>query len=252
MTAFLVRQLGLVILFVPIVHLALFRPAWLRRPAVVLAAVAPIPTTIAAWWWMRRAVGVSWKMAELSSMAAPRLSPRWWLAADAWDEVLRLVLHLLVSTGLVLAPLTIAALVVKRHPAVRSTAVTAALIAALLITLGRLPDPLHRGQVLAATELGLGRSLIQGADDALPRFSTTMTAVISSVSFMSGAVAIGAVLLAKRNVVGQLLITSLLAHLGAGVVGVLIHDRYYLPLLPALIFGLVRLIPSWRWAVVVG
>src|SRR5262245_32328265 len=64
MAAFLVRQLGLVVLFVPIVQLVL-RSSLRGRPAVLLAAVAPIPVTIAAWWWIRNTAGVSWKMAEL-------------------------------------------------------------------------------------------------------------------------------------------------------------------------------------------
>src|SRR5262245_8979424 len=246
MAAFLVRQLGLVVLFVPIVYLVL-RPSRLWRPAVLLAAVAPIPLTLAAWWWIRSTAGVSWKMAELSSIAATRLSPGWWLTSNAWAEALRLVLHFLVSTGLVLAPLTAVALVVARHRSVRWTAVAAALLATVLVTLGHLPDPLQPGQVLGAAELGLGRALVRRAADPLPRFSTTMTAVISSVSFVSGAVAIGATFLARHNVVGRLLITSVLAHVGAGAVAVLIHDRYYLPLFPALIFGLVRLLPSRKW-----
>jgi hypothetical protein len=248
--AFLVRQIGLVVLFVPVVQLALFRPPLLRRPAVLLAAAAPIPVTMAVWWEIRHGAGVSWKMAELSSIAATRLSPGWWLTSSARDEALRLGLHLLVSTGLVLAPLTIVVLVAGRHPALRWTAVAAALVAAGLVAAGRLPDPLQPGQVLGATELGLGRALIRRATDPLPRLSTTLTAVLSSVSFVSGAVAIGATALARHNVVGRLLITSLLAHVGAGAVAVLIHDRYYLPLLPALIFALVRLIPTRRWAVV--
>src|SRR5262245_3854109 len=83
MAAFLVRQLGLVVLFVPIVHIVL-RPALRRRPALWLAAAIPLVVTIAAWGWIRHAVGVSWKMAELSSVAATRLAPGWWLTPDAW------------------------------------------------------------------------------------------------------------------------------------------------------------------------
>ncbi len=250
--AFLVRQVGLVVLFVPVVHLMLSRPALLRRPAVLLAAAIPIPLTIAAWWGMQRVVGVSWKYAEMSSIVATRVSPARWLTSDAWGEAFMLVLHLLVSTGLVLAPLTMVALAATRHRAVRWTAIAAAVAAAALVAVGRLPDPLHSGQVLSAAELGLSRSLIRRAADPWPPFSTTIIAVISSASFVSGAVAVGATALAGRNRVGGLLITSMLAHVGAAAVALLIHDRYYLPLLPALIFGLVRVIPSRTWMVVAG
>jgi len=79
-----------------------------------------------------------------------------------------------------------------------------------------------------------------------------MIAAISTASFVSGAVAAGATALAARNDVGRLLIVSMVSHLAAGAVAVLIHDRYYLPLLPALIFGLVRLLSSRAWTVVAG
>jgi hypothetical protein len=252
MAAFLVRQLGLVVLFVPVAYLVLFRPALLRRVAVVLVAVAPIPIAIAVWWGIRNALGVSWKYAEMNSIVAARLSPAWWLTSAAWDEAFTLVLHLLVSTGLVLAPLTIAALAARRRGILLWIALAAGVAASGLIAVGRLPDPLHPGQVLSATELGLNRSLIRRASDPLPPLSTTMIAVISTASFMSGAVAVGATALAGRNAVGRLLIVSLLGHLGAAAVAVLIHDRYYLPLLPALIFGPVRLISSRTWTVVAG
>src|SRR5262245_60474979 len=252
MAAFLVRQLGLVVLFVPVAYLVLFRPALLRRRAVVLVAVSPISFAIAAWWGIRHTLGVSWKYAEMNSIVVARLAPAWWLTSAAWDEAFTLVLHLLVSAGLVLAPVTIAALVAPRRGILFLIAIAAGVAATGLLALGRLPDPLHPGQVLSATELGLNRSLLRRASDPSPPFSTTLIAVISAASFTSGAVAVGATALAGRNAVGQLLILSMLGHLGAGAVAVLIHDRYYLPLLPALIFGSVRLPSSRTWTVVAG
>jgi hypothetical protein len=252
MAAFLVRQLGLVVLFVPVAYLVLFRRPLLRRRAVALVAVAPILLATAAWWGIRTTLGVSWKYAEMNSIVAARLVPGWWLTAAAWVEALTLVLHLLVSTGLVLAPLTITALVATRRGILLGIAIAAGMAAIGLTAAGILPDPLHAGQVMSATELGLNRSLIGRGSDPSPPFSTTMIAVISTASFMSGAVAVGATALAARSAVGRLLILSLLGHLAAGAVAVLIHDRYYLPLLPALIFGLVRLLPGRTWTLLAG
>jgi hypothetical protein len=249
--AFLVRQLGAVLLLVPLVHLALAGRTFGRQPAVLIATAAPLPIVLALWWGLRASLGVPTKYAQLSSEAAARVSPAWWLGSPAWGEAGTLIAHVLVSVGLVLAPLTLVVLTARRRGAVGWAAVGAGVVAVALAAAGRLPDPLHPGQFLSATELGLGHLLITSAERPWP-LSTAATALVSVGAFVSGVVAVTATALAGREAVGTMLVTASLGHLAAGAVAALIHDRYYLPLLPALLFGLVRLLPGLTATAVAG
>ncbi len=238
--AFLIRQLGAGLALVPLVSLLVARicrgegrpPPWPQ----ILCLVFPFLGIGLTLWWITAVHGAT--RVYLEKVNSLHYIP----AISGWvyfNELVRTLVHL----GLVLGPLTIGTLGRTSKGTLGWAAGVVVVAIGIYLWQGQeLPTPL--GVILSADELGLSRSLIAGQVESrqLPLWSQAALLGVSLVSATAIVAALGDGIRRWSHWVngpGTVLLTHSILQFVLMEVLWLYYDRYYLPLLPALVALLV-------------
>ena len=237
--SFLIRQIGALLPLTPMAVLPGSRRAALARD-VLVGGVLPLAMIGLGWWWIRSALG-------LTSVYVATESLRFLLSGQAlwprsWPIYAVGMLHCLLHVGLFLAPLALCTL--RRTPRkslIWSAAIVTTLVILSVVQDGRLPRLLEHGAILSLNELGASRDLIHGTAGvralALPAMITVVGIVLVSAVVL---LARFAEALRSTRLDARIVDFNTLFQFAAVEALWLYYDRYYLPLLPGLIYLLVN------------
>lgn len=238
--SFLIKQIGALLPLTPMAVLPGSRRAALARDVLVGGAL-PLAMIGLAWWWIRSALGLT------SIYVAKAESLRFLLSGQAlwprsWPIYAVGMLHCLLHVGLFLAPLALCALPrTSRKSLIWSAAIVTTLIVLSVWQDGRLPRLLEHGEILSLNELGASRPLIHGPAGARALPPPALITVVG-IALVSAVVLLArfAGALRSTRLDARIVAFNILFQFAAVEALWLYYDRYYLPLLPGLIYLLVN------------
>jgi hypothetical protein len=258
--ASLIRQIGTLVTLVPLGYLLFEWFASRRRPRLrylelVLLAL-PLGALGLLWVSVRQTHGVTSQFAEKAQALQFLLSGATWLTPTAWLVYLKGMVHAASHLALVLAPFALWPLWPRQN---RRLSVSAAL-AVLAVTVWlwqvrELPNLLELGQTLSWDELGASWHLLgdprhpgsePGPIRVIPAAVWWATLALCLASVTGLVVAIVEALRRVAFSIGPaaIIAVSLLLQFVAIEALWLYYDRYYLPLLPGVIFIVFAAMPN--------
>lgn len=235
--AFLSRQIGFLLPLALLPCLSLKDRGWPRLLKQTIPLAASLLGMGLLWLWMAQSFGVT------SAMALKAGGIRYLFSVSPGDYLGSNV-FLLLQVIFAIFPLLIAGMLFKpkwRPVTLGALAIGAAIL--LRLYFGEVPSPVPDGEVWSLKELANVRGLIQGNVAVLHRFSWLVRALLV-ISIAVLAAGIGRLLFETRGRItkpARLMATSGLLQLGI-INGLwLYYDRYYMVLLPSLIYLALKL-----------
>jgi hypothetical protein len=260
LVSFLIRQIGGVLLLVPLASLLLSRFGGERRALSwrqLLLLLFPFLGVGLTQWWIRDVHGLTSVYLQKAEALNYLFSASSWLSSGSWWVYFNGMVHALVHLGLVLWPLALVSLLGRTKGMLLLSLVIVVLITGLYRWhYKKLPrPPLAYGQTLSLQELGASRPLIHGR--LKPEMPAWTVWALLGFSLTSAIAIIVALLEGIRHTLhwlgqpGTVLVINGFWQFLAILSLWLYYDRYYLPLLPGLIALLFSAIKPTRIATAV-
>jgi 4-amino-4-deoxy-L-arabinose transferase-like glycosyltransferase len=237
--AFLIRQIAAFTALVPLVYWLVVARRHGRRPRIadVAVAIAPLLVIVLSWAAIQASIGTtSIYASKLSAMQETFLSVSWWLSGAPWRIYLAGAGHVVISVSFLLSPVALPLVLGRSRRALAlALAVVAVLSAVKIWTWGATDRLLDVGDLAGTLRL------LPGAPSE--RQTADWGVYVVTAIALASAVALVATLIDRvrdASAIGLLVLTNAALQFAAIEVLWLYHDRYYLPLLPGLVYLVVR------------
>ena len=255
LASFLIRQIGALLLLVPLAHLLLSRIFDGKRRTLSWREVAllsfPFLGVGFAQWWIRDVHGLTSVYVQKAEALNYLFSPSSWLSSGFWWTYFNGIVLALVHLSFILWPLALVSLWGRsRGLLILSSALVILITGLYLWHYRKLPALLTFGQTLSLQELGASRPLIHGR--LRPAISSWATWALLSLSLASAIAIVAALLEGIRDKSrwlsqpGAITMLNVVLQFSAVEAFWLYYDRYYLTLLPGLITLLISGVKQTR------